>query len=489
MQQAKTVDTVIVGSGFSGLCLAIRLKTAGYGDLVILEAAAELGGTWRDNTYPGCACDIPSHLYCFSFFPNPDWSRKYSGHAEIQAYLKACAKHFGLGPHFRFNRRVDTAVWDEGAGRWEVRTRSGEVYRARFLATGTGGLSQPNIPEIAGKADFAGPKFHSQRWDHRVELRGKRLAIIGTGASAVQIVPAVVDQVAQLNLFQRTPPWVLPRQDRAYRPAEKRRFRKWEAWRRLYRHWLYWKAEARFLGFRDLKFVGRLAEGIGRRHLRRSIPDVDLQRALTPDYRLGCKRGLLSDDYYPALARENAGLVTSGIDRITAEGILTQDGKHHPADVLVFATGFKAVEYLSQIRIVGRSGRVLNEAWADSGGEAYLGTTVHGFPNLFLLTGPNSGLGHNSLIHIIESQANYVLDAVRQLPVEGDWAEVRAEIQADYNQKIQAQLARTVWQMGGCRSWYQMESGKNTALLPTWTFVYRRQTNHFRATDYRVESR
>ncbi|HHG86699.1 MAG TPA: NAD(P)/FAD-dependent oxidoreductase [Bacteroidetes bacterium] len=483
--QNRHIEVAIMGSGFSGLCMAIRLKEAQISSFVIFESAAELGGTWRDNSYPGCGCDVPSHLYSFSFFPKNDWSRVFSGHAEIFAYMQACAAHYELEPYFRFGTGIAEATFLEAEGLWELRTHTGEVWTAHFLVGATGGLSDPFIPELSGRESFVGPQFHSQGWDHSLDLKGKQVAVIGTGASAIQFVPLIAEKVSALHLFQRTPPWVLKKPDHPFSKSALQRFRKWPGWRLLYRRWLYWKAEFSALGFIYWPSLMRAVQPAVKRLIKKSVQDHETARALLPNYRLGCKRVLMSNTYYPTFNKDHVHLITNGIAQIEAEGIRTQNGKLHKADILIFATGFKATEYLSQVTIRGRKGKTLSKTWEENGGEAYLGTTVAGFPNLFMYTGPNTGLGHTSMVYMIESQAKYILDAIQKLRgPDRKWAEVKPNIQAQFNVKLQKRLARTVWQSGGCQSWYQMKTGKNTTLWPYFTFIYRWKTRQFDHKNY-----
>ncbi len=482
------VEVLIVGTGFSGLCMAIFLKQAGITDFVLLEKADRIGGTWRENAYPGAACDVPSHLYSFSFAPNPDWTRAFSPQPEILAYLERCADTFGVRPDIRFGAEVVSAVFDEAAARWIVRCADGRIFLARTFVLGNGALHLPALPDIPGLETFAGTQFHSARWDPHHDLRGRTVAVIGTGASAIQFVPAIAPIVQTLRLFQRTPAWVMPRPDHAISPRARSLYAAVPALQRLVRAATYWRLEGRALGFSHPSIL-RAIEPLVRRFIHRSVPDPRLRAQLTPHYRMGCKRILLSNDYYPALVRPNVEVIGTDIDRIEPTGIRTRDGVLHPADTLVLGTGFRASEYLSAIEIVGVGGRDLNATWrADPG--AYLGISVAGFPNMFLLMGPNTGLGHNSMIFMIEAQARYAVQCIQalrggpQAPARRT-IEVRADVQAAFNRELQSRLARTVWATG-CRSWYQNEDGHNAALWPGFTVEYWRRTRRLRLHDYTI---
>ncbi|MGQ0507605.1 MAG: flavin-containing monooxygenase, partial [Myxococcaceae bacterium] len=412
------LDCLIVGTGFSGLGMAIQLKRSGKDNFVVLEKAREVGGTWRENDYPGCACDVPSHLYSFSFEPNPHWTRAFAPQREILEYLKGCADRYGLRPHLRFGQEIQDARFDERSGTWNVTTRSGDSYRARHVVLGVGALHHPLIPELPGLERFKGSTFHSAKWDHSVSLEGKRVAVVGTGASSIQFVPQIQPEVAKLTLFQRTPPWILPKPDRAITSAERAIFRTVPFVQRLFRYGLYWTFESRGLGFtvdaRLMKLVARLAQ----RHIRKQIADPVLREKVTPQYLPGCKRILISNDYYPALAQPNVDVMTHSVREVTEEGVVTDDGTVHPADVIIFGTGFRVGELLSKVNVEGLRGRNLKNAWG-SGIEAYRGTTVSGFPNLYVLMGPNTGLGHNSMVFMIEAQIQLVLSQMEELERQG----------------------------------------------------------------------
>lgn len=477
------VAVVIVGAGFAGLGAAIRLLQEGHRDLVVLEQADDVGGTWRDNTYPGCACDVPSRLYSFSFAPNPDWSRRFAPQREIERYLRRCVHDHDLTPYLRLGVALQQASWDPERHRWILRTSRGPLT-AGVLVMAQGPLSEPAVPSLTGMADFAGELFHSARWRHDLDLRGKRVAVIGTGASAIQFVPHLQRVARQVTVFQRTPPWIMPRRDRPIPVWRRRLYRLVPPLSRLARGVEYLKREAglpALLGNRGMADLGR---GQALAHLRRQIADPALRAKLIPDYELGCKRILMSDDYYPALAQPNVEVVTESIAEITREAVVTVPRRAVPADVLIFGTGFRVTDATFTRHIIGADGRSLHRTWEGSP-QAHLGTTVAGFPNLFLMAGPNTGVGHTSLIYIIESQINYLLDCLRVMAGRGLAAvEVRAEAQASYNAALQRRMAGTVWAAGGCTGWYMDSRGRITAIWPEPTWRFRRRTRSFDLEQY-----
>ncbi|MEZ4224223.1 MAG: NAD(P)/FAD-dependent oxidoreductase [Polyangiaceae bacterium] len=486
MSEEIRTHALVVGSGFAGLGMAIAMKQAGMDDFLILEAAEGVGGTWRDNHYPGAACDVESHLYSFSFRPKADWSRMYAPQREILGYLEECVDAYGLGPHLHFGRRACGARYDARARRWKVETEDGTHYSAAVLISGTGGLSRPAYPDIAGLDSFGGATFHSARWSDDVDLRHKRVGVIGTGASAIQIVPEIASDVRELTVFQRSAPWIVARPDRAIGKVEQALFRRMPALQLLARKAIYLRRELLALGFVVDPRLLKVAERMAAAYLAKCVPDLELRRKLTPDYRLGCKRVLLSNDYYQSLQRPNVQLETEAIERIEPRGVVTRDGRLHDLDVLVLATGFAAAEAVAPFPVRGVDGSELDALWQD-GAEAYLGTTVARFPNLFTIVGPNTGLGHSSMVFMIESQIAYILDCLRQMRRHEIAAvTLRPEIQRAYNRDLAARLERTVW-ASGCRSWYRTASGKNTTLWPGFTFEFWWRTRHFDLGDYELE--
>jgi cation diffusion facilitator CzcD-associated flavoprotein CzcO len=481
----RETDVAVVGGGFSGLGMAIRLKQSGHDDFVVLEGGEDVGGTWHFNTYPGCACDVPSHLYSFSFAPNPEWSETYSSQPEIRDYLRRCADRFGIRPHVRLNCELTGADWDEESGRWQLETSGGHV-RARVLVFAAGPLFEPKLPPIAGLESFEGKVFHSARWDHDYVLRDKRVAVIGTGASAIQLVPAIQPEVAQLHVFQRTAPWVLPHSNRPVTPLERRLYRRFPALQRFVRGGVYALRELLVPGFVHRPRLLGLLERVARRHMRSQISDPELLRKATPDYAIGCKRILPSNGWYPALGKPNVELVTEGISEIRRASIVTGEGSEIDVDAIILATGFQVTEMPAAGLVRGRGGS-LREVWGKSA-RAHLGATVPGFPNLFLMLGPNTGLGHGSMVYMIESQIAHVFGALRTMDErQSDVIEVRPEALAAYNSELDRRLEGTVWNTG-CSSWYFDEGGRNAALWPDWTWRFRRRASRFEPADYRLRT-
>ncbi|PRP93167.1 4-hydroxyacetophenone monooxygenase [Enhygromyxa salina] len=479
---SEHVHIAIVGAGFSGLGAAIRLRQAGIHEFVILERDEEIGGVWRDNLYPGCACDVESPLYSFSFAPNPGWSRMYSPQAEILAYLRRCADEHGVRAHLRLGHAVSEAVWDPDHRRWALETSRGR-FTADVLIAGTGGLSEPRVPELRGRERFEGRAFHSARWDAEAPLSG-RVAVVGTGASAVQIVPNIVDRVGQLKLFQRTPAWVVPRKDRAFSRLEQRMFALAPFTQRMLRAQLYLRHESFLLGFRNPALM-RLVQRRALRYLADQVPDRELRARLRPNFTLGCKRILVSDDYYPALTRDKVEVVSAGVREVVGSGLVDTEGRTHEVDTIIWATGFEVAEPPFARYVRGRSGDSLAQVWRGSP-KAYLGTTVAGFPNLFLLTGPNTGLGHSSMLLMIEAQLELILGAVRELGRGAVTIEPDPQVQARFVEEIERGGAGTVWTAGGCSSWYLDGTGRNSTLWPWSTFSYMRRAK-FERGDYVIE--
>lgn len=477
---------IVVGTGFSGLCMGVKLRENGEDDFVLLERAHDVGGTWRDNTYPGCACDVESHLYSFSFEPNPNWSRMYAPQPEIYAYLKHVATKYGLLRHIRFGANITASRYDEARKVWVVKAEDGRTFEADVLVSGMGGLSNPAIPNIKGLNTFEGTTFHSATWRHDYDLTGKRVAVIGSGASAIQFVPAIAPKVDHLTYFQRTPPWVVPKMDRPIKPEEKADFNA-NPWRqKIARTKLYWTLEMRFLAFKFKPEWMKLVAKVGKHKIAQAVKDPALRAKLTPDYTPGCKRLLISNDYYPALARTNVEVVTEGIHEITPRGVRTQDGREHEVDAIVFGTGFKVQDPIPPKAVFGKGGADLAEVWKQ-GAEAYMGITVAGFPNFFMLMGPNTGLGHNSMVFMIESQAHYIVEAIKAMKERRIKAlEVKPQAQQRFVAEVQADLKKTVWN-SGCKSWYIDDKGRNTTLWPGFTFAYRLKTRRFNLNPYFTE--
>ncbi|MFM0337263.1 flavin-containing monooxygenase [Paraburkholderia fungorum] len=478
----------IVGSGFAGIGMAIRLQQMGITSFTIYEAAADLGGTWRDNTYPGATCDVPSHLYSFSFEPNPAWSRAFANQAEIFAYLKHCARKYGVERFVRFNTRVAAARFDEARQSWQIEIDSNglrEQIEADVLIAASGPLSRPAMPRIPGLERFEGKLFHSARWDHAYPLEGKRVAVIGTGASAIQFVPKIQPRVAQLELFQRTAPWIMPKPDKPIGARARWLFQHLPFTQRFVRSAIYWQLESRAIAFVVNPKLLKFPMKFGLSYLERRVKDPALRAKLTPNYRFGCKRVLLSSDYYPALGQPNVDVVTTGIREIVADGILTEDGVHHRADAIICGTGFQVNDVPAPFELTGIDGADLSAMWLRDGPEAYLGTSVANFPNFFMIVGPNTGLGHNSLLYMIESQVQYIADCLRVLRRrKARTMNLRPDVQRDFNARLQKAMQHSVW-ASGCHSYYQTKSGKVTAIWPGFSFSFRKRARRVRPHDYR----
>lgn len=478
------LDAIVVGAGMAGLLAAIRLRERRR-DFIVLERSRELGGTWSSNTYPGCACDVPSLLYSYSFEPNPDWTRVYPLQSEILAYFRRVARKYELGPHLRFATEVTQASYDERDACWRVETRTGECYIARALIFGAGQLSRPLVPPLRGVERFAGKAFHSARWDHTFDPAGKRVAVIGNGPSAAQFVPEIAPRVARLVVLQRTPNWTIERPDRSYRASERWLFRRAPIIMKLGRALIYARLELIFRGFRQGSLMARLLRRKLRSAMEEQLPDPRLREKLIPDYPVGCKRIVVTSDFLSTFQRPNVTLETDPISHVTREAIVTMIGREHPVDAIIYGTGFEATQFLAPIRITGRGGVALEDAWRD-GAEAYRGTTVAGFPNMFILYGPNTNLGHNSIIFMVERQVEYMMRLLDALFGRGLQAlEVRSEVMRKYNEDIQAHLERSVWR-AGCRSWYQTASGKVTTNWPHSCSAWARLMRRTNLEDFRL---
>ena len=475
----------IIGSGFSGLGMAIQLKKSGVDDFTVFEKEGGVGGTWRVNNYPGCACDVQSHLYSFSFEPNPDWSRMFAPAGEIKLYLERCAEKYGITPHIRFNTEISGLRWDEAAQLWRITTADGAEHTALVVVYGMGGLSTPAFPQIPGMEKFSGKTFHSQQWDHDYDLTGKRVAVIGTGASAIQFVPQIQKKAAKLDLYQRTPPWIIPKPDREISWLEKQAFKRFPKTQAAARNAIYWMLESRALAFTINPRLMVIAQRWAKSHIHKQIKDPALRKKISPDYTIGCKRILISDDYYPALAQPNVDVITNDICEVRHDSVVTADGVERKVDAIIFGTGFKATDPLPRNVVFGRGGVDLIDTWKE-GPEAYKGAAVAGFPNLFFLMGPNTGLGHNSMVYMIESQIAYVMDALKLMREKTlRSVEVHPDKQALYNRELQGKAQRAIWSVGGCKSWYlHPVSGKNVTLWPGFTWQYRRDTRRFDAQAY-----
>jgi cation diffusion facilitator CzcD-associated flavoprotein CzcO len=474
---------IVVGAGFAGMGASIALARAGV-EHVVLERAADVGGTWRDNTYPGCRCDVPSHLYSFSFALNPGWSETYSPQPEIQAYLRRTAQDHGVVERTRFDHTVRDAAWDAAAARWRLDTNHGELT-CDVLLLGNGPLAEPALPDIPGLESFAGQVFHSARWPDGVDLTGRSVAVIGTGASAIQFVPRIQPQVEHLTVFQRTPGWILPHRNRVITDRERWLYRRVPAVQRVVRGFVYWTRELTARGFIRNRMA--LVEKLARKHLESQVADPELRAKLTPTYNPGCKRLLPSNDWYPALQQPNVDLVTEKIVEIRPDAVVTADGEVHAADTLILGTGFRVLDNPMFEHVRDGEGRTLVDHWQATGARAYLGTTIDGFPNLFVLAGPNTGIGHTSLLVMIEAQLDYVLGAIRHLEATGARSlDLRPTAMRRWTHEVQRKSSSTVWSSGGCASWYLDAEGRNGSIWPDYTYKFVRRTKRFDAESYEI---
>ena len=481
-----TPRVAIIGTGFGGIGMAVRLRQAGIDDVTIFEKADAVGGTWRDNTYPGAACDVPSHLYSLSFAPKADWSRRFPPQDEILDYLNGVVDDFGIRPLVRFGTEVAEAAFDETDATWELILADGTSERFDILVSATGQLNVPYTPDLPGLGDFAGHTFHSARWDHDHDLTDRDVAVVGIGASAIQFVPAIAERVRSLTLFQRSVNYVAPKPDGEFSDRAKSVFARLPLARRLYRAWIWARFDARWLAFRRGSKLGALGRQRFTDQLSKLVSDDLPAEALIPDYPLGCKRILIANDWYPTLLRPNVKVVTGGIDRVEPDGI-TVDGVTHAADTIIFGTGFRSTDFLTPVQVRGRGGRDLHQVWSE-GAEAHLGITVAGFPNLFLLYGPNTNLGHNSIVFMLERQISYALSCIRRMVEDGfDSIEVRAEAQTASNEALERELERTVW-AADCHSWYKLDSGRITNNWAGTTARYWWHTARPHWSEFRFES-
>ncbi|WP_405997195.1 flavin-containing monooxygenase [Streptomyces sp. NBC_00829] len=484
--EPQHLRVVVVGAGFGGLAAAHALKHQGE-DFAVLEREQEVGGVWRDNTYPGCACDIPSNLYSLSFAPNPRWTRAFSPQSEIRDYLHRVARKHRLLPHIRFGCRLLEAAWDDTAQRWRIETSAGPLT-ADVLIDGSGPIAEPSLPQLPGLDGFAGEVFHSARWNHDLDLAGRTVVVVGTGASAIQFVPAIQPVVGQMTVVQRTAPWVTPRMDRATTRIERRLYAVVPWLQRLVRRRQYWMRELVMWKIMVSPRVRQTATRAALWQLRRQVPDPALRKRLTPDWELGCKRILISNNWYPALSAPNVEVVSAGIREVRADSVVTTDGREHPADVIVFGTGFHVSDPPIAQHLRGRDGRTLAECW-NGNPHTYLGVTVTNFPNLFRLGGPGSATGHNSHVFQEECQVAYAMDALRLMRARGITSiEVRAAEQRAYVGQQTAKLARTVWSVGGCQSFYQGTDGVAWGNWPDTTWKYRRLTRRFDPAPYQLRT-
>lgn len=484
----NSFDTIIIGAGFAGIGMAIRLKQNGYNSFLILERNDKIGGTQRDNNYPGCACDIPSFLYSYSFELNPDWSNLCAPHDEILDYLNYCVKKYELKNHLRTNTLVKDVKFDEKVGKWNITDSNNKSLEARLVLAGVGGLNEPSYPKIKGINIFKGESFHSSNWKHDYKFEGKRVGIIGTGASSIQIIPHVADLPKKMTIFQRTAPWISPRQNNEISNEGKERFKKYPLYNWLWREFIYWTLELRGMFKYKNSFAAKALRKESIRFLNKSVKDPDLRKKLTPNYEIGCKRILYSNLYYEAVQKENVELVTENIEEITEKGIIDLDRNFHELDAIIYGTGFKTAQFSHMFNLEGINNRKLFEEWDINGGEAYYGMACNDMPNFLFLVGPNSGLSHTSIIHVMESQYNYALDYLKKLKKRpNSFLNLKHEVLKKFNDKIQKKLSKMIWYTGGCRSWYiSGVKKKNVTIWPGTTISYRFRTRKVNLSDYHI---
>lgn len=485
MNEHTIFDVVIIGAGFGGICAAIRLQKAGYRSFIILEKEKEVGGTWRDNIYPGCACDVPSNLYSYSFNLNPNWSRSFSKQPEILEYLKDTVNKFDLDKSIKYDSKVEKAVFDSSSGQWIVTTTNGLSYTSRFVISATGPLNVPAYPSIKGLDTFQKPMHHTNLWPKDINLKGKKVAVIGTGASAVQTIPNISNEVSEMMVYQRSAPWIFPKQDSTI--SNLRKFLKslplvsWLAYQ-----FTYWLFESRVSGILYDGFMSRQATRTALKHIDAQIQDPELRKKVTPDYKIGCKRVLLSDDYFPALQEPHVHLNTTAIDYMDSTSIVDVDGNSFDPDVVILATGFQASERMINFDFIGLDNKSLIAEWERNSPQAYYGINVTDFPNLLILVGPNTGLGHNSIIFMMEAQMNYVLDYIKKVNESGSkYFNLKTYVQKEFNKTIQDKMKKTTW-LSGCKSWYQTSEGLVTTLWPDSTVSYKRETSKINISNFEL---
>lgn len=482
----KKLDVAIIGAGFAGVGAGIKLRQRKDVSFKIFEKSNDVGGTWRDNTYPGCACDIPSNLYSYSFEPNPEWSKAFSPHNEIHDYLKHCVHKYKIEDAIQFCTEIQKTFFDVPNGHWVLTDTKGEIYIARTIISASGPLNQPLYPKVKGLTSFKGESFHSLYWNHNYSLKGEKVAVIGTGASAIQFIPEIAKQAGKLTVFQRTAPWIEPKLNRENTNKTKNRFRRFPLYQKFWRELIYWFLEYRGKAQYAPNKIREKRKEAALKFIKESIPDLELRKKLTPDYEIGCKRILLSSNYYPALNRENVTLVTDTVSEITANGIIDNVGQLHEVDAIIYGTGFYTTTYKHLYEVKGLNSQSLFDKWNKEGGEAHYGITVNGFPNFLLMVGPNTGLGHNSIVHMMESQLNYIMDYLKYLDQNPTaFLNVKATVQNAFNEKIQEELKSMIWSDGGCNSYYLKDNdGKNTSIWPGSTMSYRKKTRKINKSDY-----
>ena len=486
----KDFDAVIIGAGFAGIGMAIKLKKSGYNSFLILERGSEIGGTWRDNNYPGCACDIPSFLYSYSFELNPSWSNLCAPHTEILNYLHHCVNKYDLEKHIKINTSVEKVKFHKKSGRWKITDSNHESISSRLVLTGVGGLNEPFVPKLKGLNDFKGESFHSSNWNHNYNLKNKKIAVIGTGASSIQIIPHIVDQPKHMTVFQRTAPWISPRINTEITEKSKNKFKKFPLYNRIWREFIYWALELRGMFKYKNSFVAKALKKESVNFLNNSVLNKKLKEKLTPNYEIGCKRILYSNLYYGAIQKDNVSLVTENIKEIKENGIVDKNNVFHELDAIIFGTGFKTAQFTHMFELEGINNKKLFEEWNINGGEAYYGMASNDMPNFLFLVGPNTGLSHTSIIHVMESQYNYALDYLKNLKKKpNSYFNLKESVFKKFNEKIQKRLKKMIWYTGECQSWYIAgENKKNVTIWPGTTISYRLKTKKIKISDYDIIS-
>lgn len=486
----KSLDAIIIGAGFAGIGMAIKLKQSGYNSFLILERSNSIGGTWRDNNYPGCACDIPSFLYSFSFELNPNWSNLCAPHDEILEYLNHCVNKYDLKKHLKTNTLVNDVKFNQETGLWKITDKKKSSIKARLLLTAVGGLNEPLFPKTKGINNFKGESFHSSNWNHNYNLKEKRIGIIGTGASSVQIIPYISDLPKKMTIFQRTAPWISPRQNTVISGKAKKRFKKFPFYNWLCREFIYWTLELRGMFKYRNSIAAKVLKKESIEFLNKSVKDPILKKKLTPNYEIGCKRILFSNLYYQAVQKENIELVTNNIVEIKENGIIDSNGEFHELDAIIYGTGFKTAQFSHMFNLEGINKKRLFDEWNINGGEAFYGMSSCDMPNFLFLIGPNSGLSHTSIIHMMESQYNYALDFLKKLKKRpNSFLNLKSEVFQKFNIKIQKKLSKMIWYTGGCKSWYiSGQKKKNVTIWPGTTISYRLKTRKVNLSDYNVVS-
>ena len=483
----KTYDVIIIGAGFAGIGAAIKLKLNGFSDFILLEKSSEIGGVWRDNTYPGCACDVPSYVYSYSFEPKNDWSNICAPQKQIFNYLKHCVKKYGIEKHIITNSNIITTKFNKSKSSWKISDNNGQNYYATLMVSSTGGINEPLIPDIKGINNFKGTIFHSAKWNHSFNLSNKKIAVVGTGASSIQFVPEIAKKVLKLTLFQRTPAWILPRHNTEILESSQKRFKRFPLYLKFWREYIYWILEIVGLFRYPNSIIAKIINKRVVNYLKSSITNLELRKRLKPNYQVGCKRILYSNEFYPTLNLSHVVLNTTGIKEIVENGVIDKKNNKIECDGIILGTGFKIISFNHYFECIGLDKRSLFKEFAVSGGEAYYGMTMNGFPNMIVMVGPNTGLGHNSIIHMMESQINYIISYLKNLKkYPKSYFNIKNNVQELFNKKLQNRLKKMVWSTG-CNSYYLSHfNGKNTTLWPETSFSYRKKTKKMNISEYDI---